>query len=96
MSPDEPAFILVIDEIQGIACPDLLDLFDIFFERHLISCEEVVKHNKVAKRHLALSLDDNLFDETLIFLEVKVVDVAKGHTEEWLSTNVSEKDNILR
>lgn len=33
--PDETAFVLVIDEIQGIVGPHFFDLLDIFFERHL-------------------------------------------------------------
>ena len=34
-APDEPALVLVIDEVQGIARPDFLDRLDIFFQRHL-------------------------------------------------------------
>jgi hypothetical protein len=49
MSPDEPAFVLIINEVQGITCPGLLDLFNVFFECHLISSEEFIRNNEVGK-----------------------------------------------
>ena len=33
--PDEPALVLIIDEVQGITRPGFLDRLDIFFQRHL-------------------------------------------------------------
>lgn len=38
--------------------------------------------------NLALSLNNNLLDETFVFLQVQVVDMSKSHPTEVLATNI--------
>ena len=59
-SLDEPTFVLVVDHVQRIRSPGLLDLLDEFFQRHL-----------------TLSLRDDLFDKSLVSLEIQVVHLSK-------------------
>ena len=34
-SPDKTAFVLIINEIEGIGCPNFPDVFDILLQSHL-------------------------------------------------------------
>jgi archaellum biogenesis ATPase FlaH len=73
-------------------------LFDIFFECHLVSSEKFIRQNVVERSHLSLSLDDNFFDQTLILLEIQVVNMSKSHTDRQLGIipDHRKRENILR
>ena len=37
-SPDKTTFVLIINEIEGIGCPNFSDVFDVLLQSHLYQC----------------------------------------------------------
>ena len=77
--PDQTAFVLVVDKVESIARPGLLDLPDVLLESHLQKASAKKAHIDLIATHLSLRLDDNLLDEGFVLPQVHVIDMSQGH-----------------
>ena len=93
--PDEAALVLVVDQIQGIASPGFLDLFDVFLKSHLWNSKQNVIHSKWIGTHFALGLNDNILDQRLIVLEIHVVNISQCHSKASSAETMSCEGKVL-
>ena len=77
--PDKPTLVLVVDKVESIARPGLLDLPNVLLESHLQKASAKKAHTDLIATHLSLRLDNNLLDEGFVLPQVHVIDMSQGH-----------------